>query len=524
MTNVLTRISPRSHYIKPSEPSEQATITLVLKRQGDAPKPGSFYDQDGVKRQEKNLFAALHGAHPDTVAAVRQFAADKGLSEVSYEGHKRALKVSGTVAALEQAFGVSLHEYGHLRDASQQQPLPEDTYRCVHGYPQLPEGVVAALGLDRRPVAKPYLRQRATAHDIQGPANTYSPVALGGIYNFPTQYNGAGQCIAIIELGGGYDESDMVNYFHEVGVLPPKLTAIPVSGGSNTTGSEADGEVQLDIEVAGALAPGASFAIYFTTNSDEGFHDAIAQAAHDAVNKPLVMSISWGGPENGWGDQAIQAIEAALEDAAAFGVTITVAAGDNGAADGEQDGSLNADYPSSSPSVISCGGTHLIATGETITLESVWNDDHTDGDGATGGGVSQVFPLPAWQSKVGVPLNPIGKPGRGVPDVAGVADPDTGYRVAVNGQDTVVGGTSAVAPLWAALIARFNQALIKETGKPVQALHEALYSFPETLFHDITVGNNDGYSAKVGWDPTTGFGSPNGQAILTYLLAQPKVS
>jgi kumamolisin len=149
-----------------------------------------------------------------------------------------------------------------------------------------------------------------------------------------------------------------------------------------------------------------------------------------------------------------------------------------------------------------------------ISQESVWNED-ANGEGATGGGVSQVFAKPAWQSAVNVPVAPGNFTGRGLPDVAGDADPVTGYQVRVNGEDQVVGGTSAVAPLWAALAARFNQGLKHNVG----ALGQIVYSLPKSAFHDIVAGTNDGYSAAVGWDPCTGFGSPNGAALLTALEA-----
>jgi kumamolisin len=211
----------------------------------------------------------------------------------------------------------------------------------------------------------------------------------------------------------------------------------------------------------------------------------------------------------------------ALQDAAALGITVTVASGDNGSSDGLTDGNLHVDFPASSPYALACGGTTLRASGNRIQSETVWNETALQ-EGATGGGVSVKFPIPQYQAGANVPVNPqTNFAGRGVPDVAGDADPSTGYQIAVDGQPTVVGGTSAVAPLWAALVALLNQSL----GKSVGFLNPTLYSLATSATNDITQGNNDdsglgSYSAQPGWDPCTGLGSPNGAALLSALQSQ----
>jgi kumamolisin len=206
-------------------------------------------------------------------------------------------------------------------------------------------------------------------------------------------------------------------------------------------------------------------------------------------------------------------LNSACEDAATMGITVLVAAGDDGATDGVTGGALTVDFPASSPYVVACGGTSLRLSGTTIESETVWND-LSSSEGATGGGVSESFALPSFQSSANVPKAPNGFVGRGVPDVAGDADPETGYNVVVDGQQSVIGGTSAVAPLWAGLFALINQSL----GKNVGYVNSLLYSAnEEATFHDITSGNNDGYSAGPGWDACTGLGSPNGAALLAAL-------
>lgn len=265
----------------------------------------------------------------------------------------------------------------------------------------------------------------------------------------------------------------------------------------------------LDIEIAGAIAPDARIVVYFAPNTDAGFLDAITTAVHDKTHKPSVISISWGGPESSWTQQSLTAYDQAFQAAAAMGVTICAASGDSGSSDGVNDGADHVDFPASSPYILACGGTSLQAAKGTIAGEVVWNNGV--GHGAGGGGVSSFFALPPWQeglqattgSGAASPLR-----NRGVPDISGDADPQTGYDVRVDGQDAVFGGTSAVAPLWAGLIARINAA----KGSSVGYIHPQLYKNPAALL-DVTQGNNGDFAAATGWDACTGLGSPDGQKI-----------
>ena len=268
----------------------------------------------------------------------------------------------------------------------------------------------------------------------------------------------------------------------------------------------------LDIEVIGSIAPGAKIVVYFAPNTDQGFLDAITNAIHDTTNKPSVISISWGAPENGWTQQSLTAMNSAIEDGATLGVTIAAAAGDNGSSDGSSDGSDQVDFPASSPWSLACGGTTLTGSGSTIKSEVVWNET-ANNEGATGGGVSSTFPIPTYQNDANVPAQPAtGFAGRGVPDVAGDADPETGYQVIFGGQNAIVGGTSAVAPLWAALTALINQELTSSGKTVIGFANPVLYQNP-SAFHDITQGDNGDFNAGPGWDACTGLGSPNGTLI-----------
>jgi kumamolisin len=237
----------------------------------------------------------------------------------------------------------------------------------------------------------------------------------------------------------------------------------------------------------------------------------VTTAVHDTTNKPSVISISWGGPESSWTQQSLTALDAACQAAAALGITITVAAGDNGSSDGGTGN--NVDFPASSPHVLACGGTTLEASGATVESETVWNETASS-EGATGGGVSTVFALPTWQANANVPASSTSTGGRGVPDVAGDADPTTGYSIRVDGQTMVVGGTSAVAPLWAGLIAVANQQL----GATVGFIQPAIYAAKSAPgFRDITQGNNGAFSAGPGWDACTGLGSPVASKLIPLL-------
>jgi kumamolisin len=440
------------------------------------------------------------------------FARAHGLDVVETSIPRRSVVLAGTLAALSTAFGVTLQQYAH----------PGGTYRGrtgpIHVPPELAPIVQAVLGLDDRPQAQPHFRiLHPTA--VLGPEAaqpSFTPLQLADFYDFPAGADGRGQTIALIELGGGYHPTELTTYFTQLGLTPPRVSAVSVDHKRNhPTGNpnSADGEVVLDIEVAGAMAPGAQIVVYFAPNTDRGFLDAITTAIHDQRHTPSVLSISWGAPESAWTAQALQAFDQAFQDAAALGVTVCCASGDDGSSDGASDGHAHVDFPAASPYVLACGGTHLEVTGSAISSEVVWNDGASGG--ATGGGVSNVFPLPDWQRNAHVPAsaNDGIHIGRGVPDVAGDADPATGYQVLVDGHQAVFGGTSAVAPLWAALIARLNQQL----GQPVGYLNPLLYGRLLGGCNDITSGSNGAYQAQAGWDACTGLGSPDGTKLLRAL-------
>ena len=505
------------------------TVTVLLRRRAQVPTELV----EGPETISASELGERYGADPADAQLVSEVLGSYGLTVTEYHLASRRLKVSGTIAAMEAAFGTTLTEVTS--------PHPDGSGSVRHRYrtgglsvpAQLSGIITAVVGLDDRPQARAQFRRapgagsRASAEPDDGPsapaAAKGSPLTapqVASFYQFPAGTDGTGQAVAIIELGGGYTASDLSTYFSGLGLSVPSVTAVGVDGGSNSPGQEADGEVELDIEVVGGVAPGAVQYVYFADNTDQGFIDAIAQAVH-ATPTPIAVSISWGQSEDQWSAQSRTAMDDAFSDAAALGVTVTVAAGDNGSSDDPSETTqVHCDFPASSPHALACGGTKLIGNTSSfaITSEVVWNETASN-EGAGGGGVSDVFPLPSWQANAGVPTSAGGGgTGRGVPDVAGNADPVTGYTVVVDGQQEPIGGTSAVAPRWAGLIARLAQA----TGKRFGLLQPMLYAgvapgVAQPGFNDIVKGDNGAYKAGPGWDACTGLGSPNGAALLTLL-------
>jgi kumamolisin len=506
---------------KPAPHAKRIVVSVIVRRKNP------LNIKLGKQRLTHTQYRQNHGADPESVTLVRKFARQFHLKvEPDTPGpERRTIKLSGTIADMQKAFGTSLTR----------QTLDGVTYRVREGSIDLPSELIghveAVLGLDNRPQARPHFRFKGQKGDTaarrgkgkgfakpHAADTSYTPVQVAQLYGFPADANANDQTIGIIELGGGYRTADISTYFKGLGQAVPKVTAVSVDGATNspTDANSADGEVMLDIEVAAAVAPGAKIVVYFAPNTDQGFIDAIATAVHDTTNKPSVISISWGAAESNWTTQAINAMDAACQSAAALGITVTVATGDSGSTDGETDDQNHVDFPASSPHALACGGTNLQGSGSTITSETVWNA-LPSGGGATGGGVSNVFPLPSWQANAGVPapVNPAG--GRGTPDVSGNADPATGYQVRVDGGDYIIGGTSAVSPLWAGLIALANQ----HNGKSAGFIQPAIYAARgAAAFNDITKGTNYsgtpvGFKAGPGWDACTGQGSPIAPKVIS---------
>lgn len=497
--------SPVAHALStgPAHQDERLEVTVVLRAQDaeNLKAHASAIVAGASTPFSRTEYANAYGSSASDIEAVTTFAALHQLAVVSVEPAAHQIILSGTVQQFNWAFGVELKMFAHAGS----------TYRgrlgAIYLPPELADIVIAVLGLDNRMIAAPHFRVLAPEGNIRYSRTTNSsfyPTTLASLYDFPAG-DGHGQTIAIIELGGGYRNADLQTYFAQLNIPMPNVSTVSVNHATNQpTGTldGPDGEVMLDIEVAAAVAPKANIVVYFCPNTDAGFLNAITTAMHDTVNHPSIISISWGGPEDSWTTQALTVYDQAFQQAAIMGITVCVASGDNGSSDGETDGKNHVDFPASSPHVLACGGTNLQVQNGTILSETVWN--HGAQGGASGGGISGFFGAVAYQSKVTVSGKPITM--RGVPDVAGDADPSTGYRILVDGQSAVFGGTSAVAPLWAGLVARINSNLGKSIGMP----HAVLYSHYKA-FRDITRGSNGTFRATPGWDATTGLGSPSGR-------------
>jgi len=497
-------------------PDERLQVTVVIRPRPYPEKVSRVRELGARPPNERSYptreeFDAAYGATDEDLAKVEAFARDNTLDVVEASRAKRAVVLSGTVAQFSRAFQVKLARYKHPK---------RGVFRGRKGPIYLPEElstvVLAVLGLDNRLQTKSHFRLRKK----RAPGSTtFTPPQVAQLYGFPGGLDGTGQSVAIIELGGGFKAADLKTYFSGLHVPLPSVLSISVDGATNSpTGSAngPDGEVMLDIEVVGSIAPKAQIVVYFAPNTDAGFVDAVSTAVHDAIHKPSVVSISWGDAESNWTQQGMQALDQAFQDAALLGVTVCAASGDGGSSDGVTDGLAHVDFPASSQYVFGCGGTRLDSSSKSIIKdEVVWNDQPLGG--ATGGGVSDVFPLPSWQTNAHVPpsANPGGRVGRGVPDASGDAAPATGYQIRVDGKKAVVGGTSAVAPLWSGLFSLVNQQL----AKPVGYINPLLYSkaLGSNLLRDIVSGNNGAYTSGSGWDACTGLGSPDGAKLLAAL-------
>ena len=382
----------------PLDAAERAEVTIVLRRRAGLPEEIIT----GPTVLSADELAERYGADPGDVDLVRQELGGRGLAVTAVYPATRRVKVAGSLGDLSSAFGTTLRQVTS--------PALVGRGQVAHRYREGPlyvpaalDGVVTAvLGLDTRPQARPHFRTAAAA----AAGTSYTPPQVASIYDFPAGTTGAGQTIAVIELGGGFTTSDLDTYFASLGLAVPSVTAASVDGATNDPSdtSGADVEVSLDIDVIGAVAPGAAQVVYFAPNNgDQGFVDAISDAA-EASPAPIAISISWGESEDSWTAQGLSAMNSAISDAAALGITVCVAAGDNSSTDGVTDGQQHVDFPASSPYALGCGGTKLVAdpaTG-TVTSEVVWNELASN-EGATGGGVSDQFAVPSWQADAGVP-------------------------------------------------------------------------------------------------------------------------
>jgi kumamolisin len=480
------------------------------------------------KYSDRKSLTERFGSDPQAVTAITSFAKANGLSVTRDARGSAQIGIAGTAAQLSKAFGVQLFDYTH--------PTLGD-FHARTGPIEVPASVASAItgvfGFNNHRMLRRRKQSPAAVKTMaSGRRSWFVPTQLAEIYSFPNA-DLTKQTVGILEFGGGVSTADVTDYFAKLGIAAPKVEIVSVDGvQSDPTGDpDSTGEVMLDIDMVGALAPGATIVAYFSTFDEKGLVDCVGAIMDDSTNDPSVVSISWGWDENQpmnnqilWSPDAITQVNEQLLLLAHLGTTVCVSTGDDGSEAQIEDGRAHVNFPASSPYVLAVGGTTLhvrkLANGSQQIVETVWNDGPGSG---TGGGVSDYTPVPAWQEGIVPPsINPGHFAGRAIPDVAANADPATGYLSMSGGKLGVVGGTSAAAPLWASLIARMNSTLDARVGN----FNALLYSQigPAGVLRDVTEGNNDTdglldgqYAAGPGWDACTGWGTPDGQKLLQAL-------
>ena len=522
----LREVMPGARALGAADVNEWIELTIKLRRRKPLPEPTGLPG----KVLTRGELETEYGADPADIDEVSTVLSSMGLKILKTSPISCSIRAGGHVSVIESIFRVKLFHYAHSTG----------NYRGRKGVIHIPaelDGIITAVfGLDNRKLVKRRpIRKRATSLDLATRAEAsrswFFPAELAAIYSFPAG-DGQGQTVGLLEFGGGYFSSDLGTFCQNAGVSVPSVRAVSVNNTPTDSKDGAEGEVMLDVEVVAGVCPAATIVVYFSTFDENGWVDAIDTAVHDQENPLTVLSCSWGYAEDaagGWAAGTVNSINDTLKSAALLGVTICVAAGDDGSSDAVSDGHAHVDFPASSPYVLAVGGTTLKKSSTGAITETTWKDGdglRQDNGGSTGGGVSTQFARPSWQTVDISSINPGSIEGRVVPDVAADASANTGYWTVVDGQGGVAGGTSAATPLWASLVARLNASL----GRPVGYLNPLLYAGANgqalglTVCRDITSGDNDtapigGYSAGPGYDAVTGWGVPIGSSLLDGLKA-----
>ncbi len=516
---------PGAKVLGVADADEWIEITVKVRRKKALPAAGTA----GGKTLSLKELETQYGADPADMEKVKTVLTGLGLKILKEDAVSCSLRVGGRAEVIESVFQVKLFHYSH----------PDGNYRGRKGDLRLPAElagiVVAVFGLDNRKMVKRRpMRKRMTSLDLAGRAAAsrawFFPAELAKIYSFPAG-TGQGQTVGLLEFGGGYFPDDLATFCQNANVAVPTVKTVSVNNTSTNAKDGAEGEVMLDVEVVAGACPQSTIVVYFSSFDESGWVNIVDTSIHSSTDPATVISCSWGFAEDApgaWTTAALDAINDSLQAATLLGITVCVAAGDDGSDDEVGDGHAHVDFPSSSPFVLAVGGTTLKQSSTGAITETAWKDGdglRKDNGGSTGGGVSTLIPRPSWQTVSIQSVNPGSIEGRVVPDVAADASANTGYWTVVDGQGGPSGGTSAAAPLWAALIARLNESI----GSPVGFLSPLLYqagakgqTLGQTGCRDIVSGNNDtasigGYSAGPGYDAVTGWGVPIGTALASGL-------
>jgi kumamolisin len=522
---------PGARALSRANPNASVEVLLKVRRKKDVgaldTRPQAAMAREDVGKQ--------YGADDKDIALVSDTFKALGLTVDATNAATRSVELSGSVSDMENAFSVKLFNYAHA----------DGNYRGRVGDVFVPTAVkdvvVGVFGLDNRRVA----RRRRTVPTNSGaakgtfsiPASWYTPAELATRYNFPPG-DGTGQTVGLLEFGGGYFPNDLNNFCTLAKISTPTVVPISVDGTSTSAEDGAEGEVMLDIEVVAGVCPKATIAVYFAQWGERGWLKALDAAIHGTKQKPSVLSVSWGSPEDTdiWTNQAMVQVNETLKDGALAGVTVCISAGDDGSSDADGDGLAHADFPASSPYVLAVGGTTIPKKGAPLP-DLVWfegnglRQQNNPNSGSSGGGVSTIFPRPAWQQGIDITsVNPHAIVGRCLPDLAANADwTASPYLLCVDNGAQGNGGTSAASPLVAGLIARINGG--PGASSPVGYLTPLLYQAGPnghplglSVCDDVVSGQNatahvGGYSAQIGYDAVSGWGTPNGAKLSAALAA-----
>ncbi|MFZ0272007.1 MAG: S53 family peptidase [Acidobacteriaceae bacterium] len=464
----------------------------------------------------RDLLDEMFGANPAVVRAVHAFADRHGLYAMQRTERSRLVQLRVPVLKIPQLFGIQLCTLRAPDGKTYRGGVGEMSVSAADFSPEEAANISGVFGLDNRVQARPFL---TVLHSSLRNLNTTYP----DYYGLPTGLDGSGQCVAILEFGNAISPAMIGAHMPGSTAVFQTITVLP-SPEPPSAVNDLQNEIALDISTASRFAPKAKLAVYFTEKSEYGWIAALDTIIHDTVRRPSVLSISWGWSEQGgtadfqWTRSAICAVEDLLAEAASCGMTVCVSSGDFGAC--TDCGRPGVYYPASSTFVLSCGGTMIPMRGP--ASEIVWSN----AAGASGGGESSIIARPRnWQNAVSakspnIPPNP--SPGRLLPDVAAVA-----YGSGWDGRP--VAGTSAAAPLWAALLACANQEIHDQgIAKTVGNINGLLYdksSDANTACHDVTQVNNKTqqqpnyfYVAGPSWDACSGWGTPIGVKVISSLL------
>ncbi|MFI6847180.1 protease pro-enzyme activation domain-containing protein [Kitasatospora sp. NBC_00085] len=458
-------------------------------------------------------FTERFGPTQAGVEQVKSYLAAQGLTVSGVSDNRQVVNAHGTAEQIAKAFGT--HESAYLDPQQQRTFFANDAAASVPA--DLADVVQGISGLNNHTVrttrnVKPSSTPAAPNATTAAPSG-FGPGQYDGAYNLDkTGADGTGVTVALWEFDG-YSANNLKTYDSQYGLTGPAVSTVSVDGANyDSKPGEGQGEVELDSEIVRGVAPKATQLVYEAPNSDQGEIDMAAKIVAD--NRVSVISISWGSCEPDTTASSMTAVDNSFKQAAAQGISIFSASGDDGSRDCTRSTSGSSvkavDFPASSPHQTGVGGTNLKVSGSAYSSESAWS--------TAGGGVSTVFPKPSWQTGTGVTGTM-----RTVPDVSSNADPASGFAIYTAGGWQVYGGTSAAAPLWSGYAAQFNQKA-KAAGQPV--LGEAspkLYAVANsssygTTFHDVTTGKNQDFSTKAGYDQVTGWGSPIADALNTALL------